>query len=195
MVGGAYINLRPGKGSGRTRFEVRDTAPLLDGGYSGLHLVLESSRLGSLKVGRPINYRQVTIGKVTGIELGPTAQNVWIHIIIEPKYRPLVRRGSRFWNASGINLTGGLFSGISVEAESFETLVAGGIAMATPDGKQMGTPARNGDHFLLAAKVEEGWIDWAPEIMLTLQSQEREEKKGTGDGIELKAGKKKVKIK
>ncbi len=195
VIGGAYINILPGKGKSRTRFKVRDSAPLLDGGYPGLHLVLESPRLGSLKIGRPIHYRQVTIGKVTGVELGPTAQNVWIHIVIEPKYTPLVRRGSRFWNSSGINLTGGIFSGISVEAESFETLMAGGVAMATPDGKQMGTPARNEDHFILANKVEEGWLEWAPEIMLPSQSQAKKEVKGTGNGIELKPGMKKVKIK
>ena len=40
-----------------------------------------------------MTYREVTVGKVTGYELGQTADRVLIHILIEPKYAPLVRSG------------------------------------------------------------------------------------------------------
>ena len=195
MVAGAYINILPGRGKTATRFKVQDNAPLLREFHAGLNLVLESPGLGSLKIGRPVNYRQVKIGKVTGIELAPTAQNVWIHIAIEPKYTPLVYRGTRFWNASGINLSGGLFSGISLETESFESLVTGGIAMATPEGEDKGTPAQNGDHFILAARVEEGWMAWAPEIMLMSQVEEVNRGEKTGRKVKLLPGRKKVRVK
>ncbi|MEA2116409.1 MAG: MlaD family protein [Thermodesulfobacteriota bacterium] len=164
VISGAYIDLRPGQGKLSTDFVVQDTSPSVLGPYPGLNLVLESPRLGSLKIGRPIYYRQIKIGQVTGVELGPTAQNVWIHININPEHSPLVHRGSRFWNASGVSVSAGLFSGVSVETESMETLVAGGVAMATPEGKDMGTPAQDGDHFILADKPEEKWLEWAPEI-------------------------------
>jgi len=131
-----------------------------------LNLVLESPRRGSLKIGRPIYYRQIRIGQVTGVELGPTAQNVWIHININPEHSALVHRGSRFWNASGVSVSAGLFSGVSVETESMEAIVAGGVAMATPEGEDMGTPAQDGDHFILADTPEEKWLEWAPEIKL-----------------------------
>ena len=166
VISGAYIDLRPGQGELTTSFVVQDSSPSILGPFPGLNLVLESSRLGSLKIGRPIYYRQIQIGQVTGVELGPTAQNVWIHININPVHSPLVHRGSRFWNASGVSVSAGLFSGVSVETESMETIVAGGVAMATPEGEDMGTPAQDGDHFILADKPEEKWLEWAPEIKL-----------------------------
>ena len=166
VISGAYIDLRPGQGELVTSFVVQDTSPSVLGPYPGLNLVLESPRLGSLKIGRPIYYRQIKIGQVTGGKLGPTAQNVWIHININPEHSALVHRGSRFWNASGVSVSAGLFSGVSVETESMEAIVAGGVAMATPEGEDMGTPAQDGDHSILADMPEEKWLEWAPEIKL-----------------------------
>jgi paraquat-inducible protein B len=119
-----------------------------------------------LKEGVPVTYREVTVGKVTGYELGQTADRVLIHILIEPKYAPLVRSGSRFWNTSGFGLDFGLFKGATVRTESLETLVAGGIAFATPDGERMGNAARPQQTFPLFDKFEEEWLTWAPKIPL-----------------------------
>ena len=166
LATGAYIDIRPGSGEMVTSFVVRESSPSVLGPYPGLNLILETPRLGSLKIGRPIYYRQVQVGQVTGLELGPTAQNVWIHININPEYSALVHRGSRFWNVSGVSISAGLFSGVSVETESMEAIVAGGVAMATPEDDDMGTPAQNGDHFILADKPKEEWLAWAPEINL-----------------------------
>ena len=166
VITGAYIDIRPGKGKEISRFIIRDTSPSLLGSYPGLNLILETPRLGSLKIDRPLYYRQVQIGRITGFELGPTAQNVWIHINIPPKFSSLVHRGSRFWNVSGLDISAGLFSGISIKSQSLETLVAGGVALATPEGDDMGKPAQNGDHFILADKADEQWLSWAPMINL-----------------------------
>jgi hypothetical protein len=76
-----------------------------------LSLVLSAARRGSLKPGVPVTYREITVGKVTGYELGQTADRVLVHILIEPKYAPLVRSGSRFWNTSGVGFDIGLFNG------------------------------------------------------------------------------------
>ncbi len=172
VLSGAYIDLRPGhRGKPATSFSVHDRAPSVLAPMPGLNLLLEAPRLGSLKIGRPVYYRQIKIGRVTGVELGPTAQNVWIHVNIEPEYTPLVHRGSRFWNASGVSISAGLFSGVNVETESMEAIMAGGIAMATPEEDEMGLPAENGDHFILAEEPREEWLSWAPEIKLTAAGQ------------------------
>lgn len=131
-----------------------------------MSLTLSAARRGSLKEGVPVTYREVTVGKVTGYELGQTADRVLIHILIEPKYAPLVRSGSRFWNTSGFGLDFGLFKGATVRTESLETLVAGGIAFATPDGERMGNPARPQQTFALFDKFEDEWLTWAPKIPL-----------------------------
>jgi len=51
---------------------------------------------------------------------------------IEPDYVHLINTSTRFWNASGITLRGGL-SGVEVKSESLQTLLAGGIAFETLD--------------------------------------------------------------
>ncbi|RWX47575.1 MlaD protein [Candidatus Electrothrix communis] len=151
----------------------------------GLHLVLEAERIGSLKKGSPLYYRQVEIGRVTGIELGPTAQMVWIHVAIEQNYIPLVHRSSRFWNAGGVKVIAGLFSGVSVETESLESIIAGGIAMATPE--EPGTSAEEGDHFLLAKEADEDWLAWSPKITLSQKERLTEQHR-------VRAGKKKKRV-
>lgn len=90
-----------------------------------MSLVLSAARRGSLKPGVPVTYREITVGKVTGYELGQTADRVLVHILIEPKYAPLVRSGSRFWNTSGVGFDIGLFNGLTVRTESLETAIQG----------------------------------------------------------------------
>jgi paraquat-inducible protein B len=189
VISGAYINVLPGTGKQTTSFTVRDKPPNVMGSREeGLHLVLEAARIGSLKKGRPIYYRQIPIGYVTGVELGPTAQNVWIHVVVYPQFRAIIHRGSRFWNAGGVKVIAGLFSGVSVQTESIETIMAGGVAMATPEGDAMGSPARDGDHFILAEQPEEEWQSWAPKIRLNRPVD-------NGNETELRADKKKVRVK
>ncbi|XOF33534.1 MAG: MlaD family protein [Candidatus Electrothrix sp. YB6] len=187
LLTGAYLALRPGYGAPQTRFAVRASEPGVSDPFPGLNLVLEAERIGSLNKGSPLYYRQVEIGRVTGVELSPTAQRVWIHAVVEPKYMPLVHRTSRFWNAGGVKVIAGLFSGVSVETESLESIMAGGIAMATPDGRDMGTPAEDGDHFLLAEQPDEDWLEWAPKIPLYHPDDTTEQHR-------IQAGRKKKKI-
>ncbi len=49
----------------------------------------------------------------------------------------LIRENTKFWNASGIHVSGGIFSGLSVSTESLEGLMAGGIALTTPNNEKM----------------------------------------------------------
>ena len=53
-----------------------------------------------------------------------------------------------------------------------EALLAGGIALATPEGQEMGESAVNDDHFILYEKSDKTWLDWTPEIMLKEEAQE-----------------------
>ncbi|AZD10541.1 Paraquat-inducible protein B [Pseudomonas chlororaphis] len=168
LVTGQYIEVQPAaKNLGaQTSFVALPLPPETAVAEAGLSLVLSAARRGSLKVGVPVTYREVTVGKVTGYELGQTADRVLIHILIEPKYAPLVRSGTRFWNSSGFGIDIGLFKGATVRTESLETLIQGGIAFATPDGERMGNPARPEQTFALFDKFEDEWLTWAPKIPL-----------------------------
>jgi len=165
LLTGPYIEIMPGEGEPRTDFPLLPKMPDT-GSYSGLNIILETDRLGSLARNSPVYYRQIQVGRVTGFALSPTAQQVWVNVNIQPNYANLVHTGSRFWPASGITASWGLFSGFNLDTESMEAIIAGGIALATPTGEEMGEPAVNGDHFTLQEKSEQSWLDWKPVIML-----------------------------
>ncbi|WP_460120867.1 PqiB family protein [Pseudomonas sp. S2_C03] len=168
LVTGQYIEVQPAAKSAapQKNFVALTTPPEIVKSEDGLSLVLSAARRGSLKIGVPVTYREVTVGKVTGYELGQTADRVLVHILIEPKYAPLVRSGTRFWNTSGFGFDYGLFKGATVRTESLETLLQGGIAFATPEGDRMGAPARPEQTFPLFDKFEDEWLTWAPKISL-----------------------------
>jgi paraquat-inducible protein B len=134
LVKGNYIALRPGeKGNAPQRdFVARAKAPPLDLGAPGLHLVLFSDTRGSLEVGSPVLFRQVKVGTVQSFQLSRDNQQVAFGVHIDPEHAHLVNSSTRFWNASGITLKGGL-SGVEVKSESLQTLLAGGIAFETPN--------------------------------------------------------------
>ncbi|MFV3317094.1 MlaD family protein [Pseudomonas sp. NY15374] len=166
LIGGQYLEVQPAlKSQGPQRdFIALPEAPEVVGQEVGLPLTLSASRRGSIKPGVPVTYREVQVGKVMGYELGQSADRVLIHILIEPRYAALVRGGSRFWNSSGFGFDWGLFKGATVRTESLETLIDGGIAFATPDGEQMGNPARPQQTFALFDKPDDAWLQWAPKI-------------------------------
>lgn len=168
LVSGQYLEVSPAEKAGKPQayFEARMQAPTTDVRDTGLHVVLSTARRGSIKPGVVVSYREVPVGKVTHFELGPTSDRVLIHALIEPRYAPLVRSGTRFWNASGIGVEAGLFKGVKVRTESLEALLEGGIAFATPDNPLMGGPAQPGQTYALNDEVNEEWLKWAPKIVL-----------------------------
>ena len=168
LVTGQYLEVQPAvRSTGpQLNFNALPQAPDFSEREAGLSLVLSAARRGSIKPGVPVTYREIPVGKVTGFELGQTADRVLIHILIEPRYAALVRGGSRFWNSSGFGFDIGLFKGATVRTESLETLIEGGIAFATPDGEKMGNPARAQQTFALFDKAEEEWLQWAPKIQI-----------------------------
>ncbi|MBI5557825.1 MAG: MCE family protein [Deltaproteobacteria bacterium] len=170
VISGPYIEVMPGKGEITTELAAAETPPLTNGAQGGLDIVLETATLGSLKRNSPLYYRQVPVGSVTGVELSPSAQQVWVHVFIKKPYDALIHENTRFWNSSGIRVDAGLFSGLRVDTESVEAIMAGGISLATPEGSGMGPEAGPGQHFLLRDKAEEDWLTWNPAIPLENES-------------------------
>ena len=129
---------------------------------NGLVVILESASAGSVKRGDPVSYREVKVGEVLRQKLGSESSKVLVYVNIWPKYAALVRDNSVFWNASGIKAHFGLFSGLDLSMESLESLIAGGIAFATPDDP--GARVANNSYFKIAEKPEDRWLNWAPRI-------------------------------
>jgi paraquat-inducible protein B len=161
LVSGDYLTVEPGGGKPQTTFEGLGQAPVV--APEALRIVLLSERRGSVKPRSPVFYRGVQVGEVASCELGRHSQTVRVLVDIQKRYAPLVRMNSMFWNAGGINVNVGL-SGADISAQSFKTMIAGGIDFATPDTSQKA--AFPGTSFRLYDKPQEAWLAWSPDIEL-----------------------------
>ncbi|MEZ5528342.1 MAG: MlaD family protein [Porticoccaceae bacterium] len=166
LLSGPYINVLPGEGNRRLTFIGLEQPPELAGGDGELVIHLLADRLGSIKTGVPIYYRDVQVGRVSGYRLSTNAERVIISASIEKKYAPLVRRHSVFWNASGISVEAGLFKGVNIRTQSVESVLSGGISFATPPQDMMGEQATEGSEFTLHSEPKTEWFDWRPSIPL-----------------------------
>ncbi len=166
ILSGEYIQVRPGKGARATSFTGLEEPPLIDEDSRGLRLILKTDQLGSLQAGAPVYYREVVVGSVSGCRLTDAADGVNVYAFIEENYAPLVRENTRFWNASGVDVKLGLLSGLDVNFESLRALLAGGIAFATPDNRDMGTQVSDGAVFTLYREPNYRWLTWKPKIPL-----------------------------
>ena len=149
-----------------TRFRLypgREQAQLAEAERSGLHVAVESAVLGGVSEGDPVLYRETRVGDVISFGVHPDGRSVGIRIRIDTPYSALVRTDTRFWNASGVSADLGL-TGLHVHTESLSALLAGGIALATPD--KPGPPAAAGSVFELYDKPEKKGLRWSPRIWI-----------------------------
>lgn len=170
LVTGLYLDVQPAvslSAPQQTRFIAQMNAPTELPSAKGLKLVLSTAARGSIKAGVAISYRDVPVGKVIDYQLSPNADRVLLQVLIEPRYAPLVRSTSKFWNTSGVTVDAGLFKGVKLRTDSLESMLEGGISFATPDNPQMGGPALAGQTFVLNNEVKDEWLQWAPKIALS----------------------------
>ncbi|WP_313629701.1 MlaD family protein, partial [Pseudomonas sp.] len=139
LVSGNYIAASPGDGEPTRKFKALSEEPPLSDAKPGLHLTVKADRLGSLNRGSPVFYKQIQVGQVKSYLLSEDQSTVEIKLYIEPTYAHLVRKHTRFWNASGISIDANL-SGVKVRSESLSSIVAGGIAFATPENRKDSPP-------------------------------------------------------
>jgi len=129
--------------------------------YGGLRVYLEGSKLGSIEVGDSVFYREIMVGAVISRELTNDSRRIRVGINVQPRYAPLVRSNSVFWNASGISASLGLH-GLEVHTESLKSIVSGGVAFATPDPP--GDRVKAGSVFAMKDEVKDEWLKWSPLI-------------------------------
>lgn len=149
IFSGAYIGIDPGKpGKPAHSFKGLEIPPVITTGLPGRHFTLKADRLGSLDIGSPVYYRQIKVGQVVAYQLEKDDKAVDIKIFIHAPHGQAVRQNTRFWNASGLDVTLDA-SGIKVNTESFVTMMVGGIAFDTPTNLQAGALAEEGTVFKL----------------------------------------------
>lgn len=133
LLSGAYIALDPGK-SGRMqhRFVGLESPPLVVGDMPGRQFVLSAADLGSLDIGVPLYYRHIPVGRVVGYALRLDGQGVDVQVFVDAPYDRFVTTATRFWHASGVDLSVGA-DGMKLEMQSLLSLAVGGIAFAGGD--------------------------------------------------------------
>ncbi len=151
LLSGAYIGADAGRSDNkRTRFTGLEQPPFVLRGEPGRSFVLQAHDLGSLDVGSPVYYRRARVGRVVGHTLDPVHDKLTVQVFIESPYEPLVTKDARFWNASGLNLTFNA-SGLTLNAQTIASVIAGGIAFEHLPGAAGEPPAAAGSTFYLFA--------------------------------------------
>ena len=164
ILGAQYVGVLPGDGAPGRRFVGLNEPPYIQDVEPGdLEVVLEASARMGMRVGGVVTYRGMPAGRIRQVELSGDATHVEAHVVIHARYAPLVRRSTRFFATSGVAL-GLSLEGLRLDVESLESLVAGGIAFATPpDG---GKRARTGARYALAERYEDDWLAWEPRVAI-----------------------------
>jgi paraquat-inducible protein B len=145
LFSGAYIGVDAGvSDEEQLRFTGLEVPPYVLRGEPGRSFNLVADDLGSLEVGSPVLYRRTRVGRVVGFELDPVRDRLGVRIFIDAPNDRLVTTASRFWNASGIDVTLGA-SGFTVDTQSVASVLVGGVAFANPDGAAS-APAAEPDH-------------------------------------------------
>jgi len=132
LFSGAYIGTDAGVSTkSRSEFIGLEAPPFVLRGEPGSVFVLRAEDLGSLDVGSPVFHRRTPVGRVVGYTLDAERDELSMKIFVEAPYQKLVTLNSRFWNASGIDLTLNA-SGLSVNTQTLASVLAGGMAFDAP---------------------------------------------------------------
>jgi paraquat-inducible protein B len=148
LLSGPFIEMVPGTSSQHDQHDFigLEDPPVLEADTPGTTFLVKADRLGSLSVGSPVFFRDMSVGQVLGWDLGNMAENAMLHVFVRRPFDTYVNDSSRFWNASGIKIDlGG--TGVSIEVASLKALLLGGIGFETPDPKA--PPAVAADAFPL----------------------------------------------
>jgi paraquat-inducible protein B len=164
VLSGPYIDTIPGTGEIQSEFSGLDKRPVsLD---PGLRITLKSPRVDRITADSPVYFRGVAVGIIQSIQVDGEGDAVDMGILIQQRFAPLVRKNSKFWVISGVDVKGGLLTGMQMKVESIRTLISGGVGFATPDN-DMGDPAQNGDVFPVYDDSKDEWLGWDPKIPIS----------------------------
>lgn len=155
LVSGAYITMDPDDtGEPQDTFSGLEKPPVITADRVGTSYRLEAATVGSLSVGSPVYFRQIAVGEITEYHLSEDHKYVELGVFIESPHDRFVKRSTRFWNASGVDVTLDA-SGVKLDLESIVSLFSGGITFDTPDEGIDALRAETGHVFKLYANREQ----------------------------------------
>lgn len=131
LISGAYIGMDIGDSKKAKReFVALETPPVVTGDTPGRFFLLKTANLGSLDSGTPIFFRRLQVGEVASYELDKDGQALTVKVFVRDPYDQYVNPNTRFWDASGIDLSL-TASGLTLQTQSVLSILIGGIAFET----------------------------------------------------------------
>jgi len=132
LISGAYIGIEIGNSKEeKSDFVALETPPVVNIDVPGRFFVLTTSDLGSLDTGTPIFFRRLQVGQVASYALNKDGQFFTVKIFVKAPYDQYVTVNTRFWQASGVDVSLSA-SGLSVQTQSLLSILIGGIAFEAP---------------------------------------------------------------
>jgi paraquat-inducible protein B len=139
LVSGAYISVDVGQAAKRSKYFVGlEVPPIVTADLPGREFVLNTDDLGSLNIGSLVFYRHIIAGQVVGYSMNPGGSGVTLAIFINAPFDTYVTAATRFWQASGIDMSINS-DGVKLRTESLTSILQGGIAFKSLPGVEPGT--------------------------------------------------------
>ncbi|MEM5328346.1 MlaD family protein [Paraburkholderia sp. JHI2823] len=149
LLSGSYIGMDVGKSRTERRdFVGLEVPPVIASDVPGREFILKSTNMGSLDVGEPVYFRRLQVGQVSALKLDPDGHGVTLRVFINAPYDRFVLADTRFWHASGVDVTVGS-NGIQVNTQSLVSILIGGIAFESPPDARDDAVAASGSTFTL----------------------------------------------
>jgi len=149
LLGGAYIAIDPVSGGKFVdKYTGLEQVPVVTTDQPGQHFLLKADRRGSLDVGAPIYFRQIKVGEVVSYQLADDNKSINFKIFINAPHHLKITENTRFWDASGIDVSLSA-SGFKVDTESAVSILTGGIAFEDPPDSPAGEQAPENTVFTL----------------------------------------------
>ena len=150
LLSGAYISVDVGIATDTTnQFSGLENPPLITRDSIGHEFVLRGTQIGSVNYGTPIFFRHINAGHVTHFSLDKDGKGVTVRIFIDAPYDQYVTADTRFWHASGVEISLDA-NGVKLATESLTSMIEGGLSFQDhDDALPGGTPAAGGAVFSL----------------------------------------------
>lgn len=133
LLSGAYIGVDIGhSGERKTSFDGLEVPPVVTSDSPGRQFRLQAEDLGSLDIGSPVLYRRIPVGQVVGYQMNPEGKSLELQIFVQAPFDRFVLETSRFWHASGVDLSFDA-NGIKLNTQSLTSLIQGGISFEAKD--------------------------------------------------------------
>ena len=153
---GVHIAMEPGgEGDEEDQFVGLETPPVVTLDTAGTYFKLRAAKLGSIEIGAPVYFRQIKVGQVVHYEMEPFGAALNVQVFIRSPHDERVNQNTRFWNASGLDVTVDP-NGVRIDTQSILTLLQGGIAFETLTKLGSGGPVDPNQHiFTLFASYDQ----------------------------------------